>query len=244
MRMASQLLVRQTSLLEHLTSGAAIFGDAADASLDRDPLGINAGLLRLEARFSHEKRMEKIKWVLPRALDLLGTAQAAVVRDFVEACPPASISWLDNARQFHAFLLKRWLLKAPEPPYLPDVAACELAYASIHGSEKQAFEAKEYATFGGIRRHPCVVLVRCSYDVRSILEERTGEAGVAKRDTPLAMSMPPGAEHPTVSELSPDLFELLEMLDDFVDLEEFSDVPDVNELIADLGRRGFLEVRP
>jgi hypothetical protein len=242
--MASRLLDRQTSLLEHLTSGGAIFGEGANASLDRDRLGIDAGLLRLEARFSHEKRMEKIEWVLPRTLELLCTAQVALVRDFVEACPPVSISWLENARQFHDFLSQRWLSQAPDPPYLPDVAACELAYASIHGSEKQSSEKSEHGVPGSIRRHPEVILVRCSYDVRSILEQRAGEEPVAERDTPLAISMPPGAEHPAVSELSPDLFELLKMLDDFVDLEEFSDVPEVGELIAELGRRGFLQVRP
>jgi hypothetical protein len=242
--MANRLLDRQTSLLEHLTSSAAIFDDVAGVSLDRDALGINAGLLRLEARFSHEKRMEKIEWVLPRTLELLGTTKAAIIRDFVEACPPVSISWLENARQFHGFLSQRWLAQAPHPPYLPDVAACELAYASIHGSEKQAAETSEQAMLGNIRRHPEVILVRCSHDVRSILEQRAGQVPIARRDTLLAISMPRGAEQPTVSELSPDLFELLEMLDDFVELEQFSDVPEVSELIADLGRRGFLEVRP
>jgi hypothetical protein len=242
--MANRLLDRQTSLLEYLTSGAAIFGNTADASPDLDRLGIDTGLLRLEARFSHEKRMEKIEWVLSRTLDLLGTGKAVIVRDFIEACPPVSISWLENARQFHDFLLKLWLAKAPEPPYLPDVAACELAYADIHGSEKQTFDAGEHAMLTRIRRHPSVILVRCIYDVRSILEGRVGEPPAAQRDTPLAISMPPGAEHPIVSELLPDLFELLEMLDDFADLETFSDVPEVSELIADLSRQGFLEARP
>jgi hypothetical protein len=243
--MSNRLLDRQISLLEHLTSGTAIFGDAAGAELDRARLGIDAGLLRLEARASHEKRMEKIEWVLSTTLDLLGAGKAAIIRDFVAACPPASISRLENARQFHDFLAQRWLREAPEPPYLPDVAACELAYASIHGSEKRAFEAEKLAARdGSIRRHPRVILVRCRHDVRSILEGRAGEAPIAERDTPLAASMPTDAEHPIMSELSPDLFEVLEMLDDFVDLETFSDVPDVSRLIADLGRRGFLEVRP
>jgi hypothetical protein len=243
--MSSRLLDRQIDLLEHLTSGAAIFGDAADASLDRARLGIDAGMLQLEARASHEKRMEKIEWVLPRTLEQLETRKAAIIRDFVAACPPASIGRLENARQFHDFLARRWLHEAPEPPYLPDVAACELAYASIHGSERRAVEAeKPVALDGSIRRHPRVILVRCRYDVRSILEGHVGGAPVAERDTPLAASMPNGAEHPMMSELSPDLFDLLEMLDDFVDLKIFSELPDVSELIADLGKRGFLEVTP
>jgi hypothetical protein len=242
--MASRLLDRQVRLLKHLTSGAAIFGAGGDASVDQAPPGLDGGLLHLEARFSHEKRMAKIEWALSITFDLLGNAKAAIVRDFVEACPPASISRLENARQFHDFLSARWLREAPEPPYLPDVAACELAYASVRSSDKQGFEGGADATLGGIRRHRSVILVRCSYDVRSILEGRVGEAAVAKRDTPLAVSMPAGAEHPLVSELSPELFDLLEMLDDFVDLDTFSNLPEVSELIADLTGRGLLEVLP
>jgi hypothetical protein len=242
--MASRLLDRQTSLLEYLTSSTAIFGHVADASLDGDRLGIERGLLRLEARFSHEKRMEKIEWVLPRTLGLLGTTKAGIIRDFVEACPPVSISWFENARQFHDFLLKTWLAEAPAPCYLPDVAACELAYARIHAGEEPPVEEMGHAPPGRVRRHPRAILVRCDYDVRPILEGRICEPPVAERDTPLAMSMPPGAQHPIVSELSPDLFELLDVLDDFVDLTELSDVPDMTEFVADLGRRGLVEVRP
>jgi len=43
--------------------------------------------------------------------------------------------------------------------------------------------------------------------------------------------------------LSPELFDLLEMFADFVDLDVFSNLPEVGELIADLTRRGLLEVR-
>ena len=242
--MAGRLLDRQVRLLEHLTSGDAIFGDIAISSLERARLGIDAGLLRLEARASHEKRMEKIEWVLPRTFELLGAGKAAVIRDFVEACPPASIGRLENARQFHDFLATRWKVAALEPRCLPDVAACELAYASVYGGEKPAPETESPAACDGIRRHPKVILVRCRHDVRPIFEGGAAAAPAAERDTPLAVSLPAGAEHPVVSELSPDLFDLLEMLDDFVDMNTFSDLPDVRELVADLGRRGLLEVRP
>jgi hypothetical protein len=241
--MTNRLLDRQTSLLDHLTSGAAVFGDAAVASTAPGRLGIDAGLLCLEARFSHQKRMEKIEWVLPRTFELLGTARDVMVRDFVEACPPVSIGWLANAHQFHDFLTQRWRDQAPEPAHLPDLAACELAYASLYGRDKPAATGTVHASPGRIRRHPAILLVRCRHNVLSILEGRGADAPVAQRDTPLAMSMAPGAEHPTMSELSPDLFEFLELLDDFVDLMTTAGLPDLNDLIADLSRRGFLEVQ-
>jgi hypothetical protein len=244
MTMPSRLLDRQVDLLEYLTSNTAIFRDMADTSLNRTSLGIDDGLLHLEARFSHEKRMTKIAWVLPRTLDLMETAMDTIVRDFVAARPPASISRIENARQFHDFLAARWRVEAPKPPWLPEVAACELAYADAGDGGKPADRGKEPAARGGIRRRPGVTLIRCRYDVRSILEGRGGEAAVAERATPLAIWMTPDAEHPSVSKLSPDLFDLLETLDDFVVLEAFSSLPEVSEFIADLNRRGLLEVRP
>lgn len=166
--MTNRLLDRQTSLLDHLTSGAAVFGDAAVASTAPGRLGIDAGLLCLEARFSHQKRMEKIEWVLPRTFELLGTARDVMVRDFVEACPPVSIGWLANAHQFHDFLTQRWRDQAPEPAHLPDLAACELAYASLYGRDKPAATGTVHASPGRIRRHPAILLVRCRHNVLSI----------------------------------------------------------------------------
>src|SRR5439155_2522708 len=118
--MAARLLDRQAELLEYLTSGEAIFGNSGDASLDRSPFGIDHGLLHLEARYSHEKRAAKIEWVLRRTFDLLGSDRDKPLHDFAEACPPVSIGRLENARQFHDFLLARWRDEAPEPAYLPD----------------------------------------------------------------------------------------------------------------------------
>src|SRR5205807_4206795 len=92
--------------------------------------GIDPRLLRLEAGFSHEKRMAKIAAVFPRTLDVLGNDRDATLRAFVEACPPADISRIANARQFHDFLLARCRAGA-RPRYLRDVATCELACAQL-----------------------------------------------------------------------------------------------------------------
>src|ERR1019366_414657 len=158
--MPDRLLNRQVKLLEHLTSGDTIFDADPGVSTDPARLGIHGGLLHLEARFSHEKRMEKIEWVLTTTIDLLGSNRALIIRDFVEACPPVSISWLENARQFHDFLCARWQRESPEPPYLPDVASYELGYATVRAGQSR--EAALEASAGAIRRHPNAVLLRCA----------------------------------------------------------------------------------
>jgi hypothetical protein len=142
--MAKRLLDRQVSLLHYLTSSGAIFGDQRNVQLDPALRGIDRALLRIEARFSHDKRMEKIVAVFPRTFALLGAGRETLVRDFVDACPPADISRLENARAFHAFLCGRWRHEPPTPPYLCDVAACELACASARGAaEGRAAAADE-----------------------------------------------------------------------------------------------------
>jgi hypothetical protein len=238
--MPERLLDRQVRLLEHLTSGDGIFG--ADAAVERAPPGIDRGLLHLEARLSHEKRMQKIEWVLTRTLDLLGSSRARIIRDFVVACPPAGIGWLENARQFHDFLSARWRREALEPPYLPDVASYELAYATVRSGRSREAAPPE-APAGAVRRHPGAVLLRCAYDIRPILEGRSGAADPAPRATRLAVAMLPGSDEPLVSELSSELFEVLEMLDEFADPAIFEDSPGLDKLIADLKDRGLVEVR-
>jgi hypothetical protein len=245
--MPVRLLDRQTRLLEHLTGSEGIFGGPAGASTDPTLDGIDRGLLHLEARFSHEKRMQKIEWVLTRTLELLGAERLQLVRDFVEACPPSSISWLDNARQFHDFLAARWRREAPERPYLPDVASYELAYAAVRADESAATAGSECASEtpppGALRRRPNVVLLRCAYDIRPILEGQDGDAVLGRRETRFAVAMLPGTDDPVVFDLSSDLFELLEILDQFVDPALFEGAPGMDKLITDLVAHGLVEVR-
>ena len=242
--MSDRLLDRQVELIEHLTSGAGIFGAGRGTSADHAGLGIHGGLLHLEARFSHDKRMAKIEWALTTTLDLLGSRRTPIIRDFAEACPPASINRLENARQFHDFLSARWRHEPPEPPYLPDVASYELAYAAVRAGETgmsretAAVEARP----GAIRRHPSVVLLRCAYDIRPILEGRAHDAGADRRETLLAVAMLSGTDNPLVSDLTSDLFELLEMLDQFADPAIFEDAPELHRLISELAARGLVEV--
>ena len=245
--MAKRLLDRQVSLLDYLTSGGAIFGGKDDAPLDQALQGIDRALLRLEAGFSHEKRMNKIVAVFPRTFEILGANRDPIVRSFVEACPPTDISRLVNARQFHDFLSACWQRRPPDPRYLPDVAACELACAEVRVDTEEsgvkAVSSMRSAPRHWIRRCRGVALVHCAYDVRPIFEEAAGEVAPTARDTPIAVAMPSGADQPRIFELLPVVFDLLAALDDWADPTVFCDTPQANELIVDLAEHGLLEVR-
>ena len=244
--MATRLLDRQVSLLEYLTSSGAIFGGEEQSSLVNSLQGMDHGLLRLEACFSHEKRMEKITAAFPRTFQLLGADQAAIVREFTAACPPIDITRLENARQFYEFLCARWQHEPVAPPYLRDVAACEFACAKVRVGNKarEAESARaEQQRRNCIRRCPDVIVLRCAYNIRPIFEGESGEAIQVKRDTVLAIAVPPDAGHPRVFEVLPAVSDVLAMLDGWTDRATLDSIPELEELLGALSDHGLIEVR-
>jgi hypothetical protein len=236
--MPKRLLERQVSLLDYLTSGAAIF-DKRDTPLDPALQDIDPALLRLEARFSHEKRMEKIAAVFPRTFELLGAYREQLVREFVDAYPPVEISRLKNAHAFHEFLFRHWRDEPPTPPYLPDIAACELACARVRATQASVPQTDGDAPAPGcIRRHPDILLLRAAYDVRSVFEQ--GASAPQQRDTRLAITL--AAEQPIIVELAPEVFDVLTALEQWTDPSAFDAVAQADELIAELTRSGLIEV--
>jgi hypothetical protein len=238
---AKRLLHRQARLLEYLTSGDAIFGDGRDVHFDAALQGIDRALLHIEARFSHEKRMEKIAAVFPKTFALLGADRDAIMREFVEACPPVDISRIESALQFRDFLTARWQRQPPAACYLPDVTACELALAQVRidgDGELTVNAVRTQAGLPGIRRKPGVVLLSARFDIRPIFEGGSEGANLIERKVPLAIAHHAG--EPRIFELAPEVFDLLAALDRWVAVDEF---PDSDGLIADLTEAGLLEVR-
>jgi hypothetical protein len=243
--MTERLLNRQIKLLEYLTSGDAIFGGGRTGGLDPTLRGIDRGLLDLEARFSHEKRMEKIAGVFPATLALLGADREAVVREFADACPPHDISRIDNARQFRDFLVARRKRQAGGPRHLPDVAACELACAQarLQADAEPPVEAEQPAApRPAARRSRGVVLLQTAFDIRAIFEDDAVH-GPVERDTYVAVAWI--SEGPHILELTPEVYAVLEALDRWVPLEDLllEDLPDADELVDELANAGLLELR-
>jgi len=247
--MAKRLLDRQSRLIRYLTSGGAIFDDAERRPTDPVLRGIDRHLLGIEARFSFEKRMEKIAAVFPLTFDLLGATQERLVREFVEACPPFDIGRLENARQFHEFLSAHWRREPPMPRHLPDVAALELAIATVRvvagdrppGDEE--LSARGRTTCASIRRSPAVVLLWTAYDIRPLFENAADRGDPVARDVPLAIVAPGSVNAPEIFELAPAVFELLGSLDDWVDQATFEEWDDARKMVADLANAGLVEVR-
>jgi hypothetical protein len=235
----TELLNRQTRLLDYLTSGDAIFGLRGERPLRGALRGLDRAMLDLEASFSHQKRMQKIAAVFPRTFELLGPDLDATTRAFAEACPPADISRLENATQFLEFLQVRWAREPARPAYLPDVAACELACLRVR-VETDRPDAIEHPG-EGVRRAPGVVLLLCSYDVHAIFG--SASAPPEKRGTPLAIVLDRQSGEPRIFEIAPEIFDLLGALDDWTVPATGNGLLDARELIRSLEQADLLEVR-
>ncbi|HXP72510.1 MAG TPA: hypothetical protein VN823_00050 [Stellaceae bacterium] len=231
--MPNRLLDRQIRLIAHLTSPPAIFGESATA-----PEGIDAGLLHIEARMSHEKRIGKIATVLPRTFARLGKRRRAVLRDFAAACPPASIGRISNARQFQEFLAGRLGL---EPAWLTELARAELAFAELREAAPHENADRAATMVRMVRRSPGIVLVRCAFDIWPILAGRS--VTPVRRDTPLVIARDHHSNDPMAAEVPLQLFEFLAALSDWTALDEFAPSGDANALVRDLVASGLIEVR-
>ena len=238
--MTGRLLDRQARLLDYLTSGRAIAGRGRAEGLDPALQGIDRSLLDLEARFSHEKRMEKIAGVFPTTFALLRADLARLSHEFADACPPHDISRIANARQFLDFLMAKRERAGDWPPYLFDVAACEMACAQARAQadlESPMASHQPAMPRPAIRRSHGIVLLRCTFDVRGIFE---GEHSTipSQRDTYLAIAWMSGG--PKILELTAELFDVLGALEQWVALD---DLPGSDELVTDLAQSGLVELR-
>jgi hypothetical protein len=245
--MAKRLLDRQISLLHYLTSSNAIYGDRGGAHFDPILQDIDRGLLDVEARFSCEKRMEKIVAVFHRTFKLMGIAREPLTKEFVDACPPTDIDRLVNAGQFRDFLCTRTRRDPPLPAYLLDVARCELALATALIAAEDSHSDFRASAGGdacaGIRRRPAVILLRCGYDVRAIFEDVTDAGEPAKRDTCIAIAPPSASSPPQILDVSTPVFELLEALDDWTDPSAFLDeTREAADLLAGLVAAHLVEI--
>jgi hypothetical protein len=239
--MSTRLLDLQTSLLEYLTSAAAIFGDRP-VSPDHDLHGVDIGRLRLEARFSFDKRVAKISSVFPRTFAIFTGDWAPVLREFVDAQPPVDIGRLRNAQQFFDFLSQRSDNAQMEPPWLLDVAACELAFAQVRAHAEVGESAIADIVPGAVRCRPGAVLLRCTHDVRSVFEDRAGKGAGVKRPTLLAVFILPHVDRLQICDVGGEVFDLLSACRQWTDPATL-DLVGSNELLSDLAGRGLLELR-
>jgi hypothetical protein len=243
--MTKRLLDRQASLLDYLSSAAAMFGSGADVPVDPALRAFDSGVLRLQARFICNKRIEKIVSVFPRTLQILGADQRSILREFVEAGQSTNKSTLANAQEFHEFLARRWQRVRPRPACLRDVAACELAMAEARdvASEDVGSGAGDRSARRrhGIRRRRDVIALRCAYDVRAVFDASSGDVAPRRRAISLVATVPAGSGEARLIETTSRVVAALSLLDEWADPSALDEIGDRESLIAELAAKGFIE---
>ena len=184
--------------------------------------------------------MEKIESVFPRTLDCWGADRAAIVPGFAEACPPVTSAVSKMRGNFMIFLRRAGGESRPSRHICPmsRPASSHMPRSAPANAASHADSAAGDRAAGAIRRHPDVVLLRCGYDIRPILEGcADDEPPPAERDTLLAVAMPPGARRAdglrTVRPISSSCSRCSTIgpIQPF-----FEDTPELDELIAELAR--------
>jgi hypothetical protein len=246
MGMVKRLLDRQTSLLEYLSSATAMFGHQTNSPAAPALQAFDPGVLRLQARFICNKRIEKIIAVFPRTLQIVSADRGLILREFVEASRSTKKSSLANAREFHGFLSMRWQCSRPRPAYLPDVAACELAMAEARDvgedHERPTKDGKSARSRQGIRRRRNVIPLRCAYDVRAMFDAGSGDVVPPKRAISLIVSVPAGFREVRIVETTPPIVEVLSLLGDWADPSTLDAFGDREKLLVELAASELIEV--
>ena len=250
-----RLIDRQTALLRHMTSSAFIFGTEELESAARDPdlEGMDIRRLRLEAEFSYNKRMKKIRKTFERTANLLGQQFSGIARKYASTHPPETYQRYPDAKSFFDYFLENWALTPSVPAWAGDVAAIELALSRARTFRPTAMESEALAECpkqpgsSWYRAHPCASLIRCAHDVRPLFEpSRSGEA-VERRQVHVVVLASPGRRRPAIMELAPEAFELMERAAEWTPLapEPVSDSAAVADkaLIEHLVGQGLVLVR-
>ena len=213
-----RLIDKQTMLLRHLTSAAFMFGteELGSATDDTNLDGMDIGRLRLEAEFSYNKRLSKLRRTFERTANLLGQQFASITREYASTNPPETYQRYPDAKSFFQYFLENRAHKPSIPAWALDVAAIELALSRARTLRSTGLESE---TLAGCAKqpgsswyvaHPCALLMSCGYDVRPLFDPTRSSEAVAERQVHVAVLAARRHRRPLVMEVAPEAFALLE----------------------------------
>lgn len=242
-----RLLHRQSAIVNYLLSPRA-FG--SKTGLDEIPAalaGLDAQRLGVLGLFSLGKRQEKISSLLPRTWSFVRKSELYSFMDFASRYPQRDAAHFANAGQYFNYLQEIWQRKAPDPPWVPDIAQYEIEYAAARARGVQ-FEESPPPTQSQqrcIRRHRQTRLSRYMYDVRPLLEEPDMGQMPVMRDVRLAFLAERSARPVRIFELTPHIFDLLERLGSWsaIDQFEIAGIKDTEKFLRQLQSLELIEVR-
>ncbi len=248
-----ELLELQRNLVSYLADPSAF--EELEASRCRPPMfeAIDPAHLKLVGSLAQGKRMSKIMRLLPRTFSCLTSDRRGLFREFSLRYQPRSAESYVNALQFYVFLRRRWRKEPAAPPFLPDLAYCELALA---GAARTA-DAQEPALSGlppsagfgpiRIRRRPGVYLRCCQYDIHPLLDPKGTPGPINRERTFVIVTCPLNSNARSVLGVNEAIFETVRACRSWQTIEPGDGLLErasVRGLFRRLEELGIVEVRP
>ncbi len=218
--------------------------------------GLDPRRLELVGLMTHSKRFEKVERTLPRTIKFLRPGIENLALEWATRHRPLSASSFVNACQFYLFLQRRWRRRPPLPPFLPDLAYCELAMAAVGhrltAVGRPALGTRSVGSAAGclIRRRAAVHWRRCEYNLAPVFAANIPDGldveDVCTEHTCVLVSRPLDGSAVRMFQVDEVLFELVVGLQGWSNISFGHDVADDErtiDLFGHLERVGILEVK-
>jgi hypothetical protein len=250
---AEELLDLQSRLVTCLTSPHAVRESQAGVAGARRLSFLDPDLVDLLSSLYRGKRLDKLAKVFPQTLAYLAPEMPTLAAEFLTRHPPLNADSYTAGCQFYGFLKRRWRAQPPAPPFLQDLAYCELARV---GLERQVIPPLTAALAGGvvpgewravIRRRRGVRLCACEYDIRPMFgPNERGRPTVVRHAVWIVMSRPLAAASGRMYGIAENLFQLLRGWQRWTAVDVRSGSAGAGQVLGmlqQLEQLGFIEVR-
>ena len=213
---SKSLLERQKDLVEFLCDPRAFKASPGTQQTSSPIPGIDGARLKLIGEQALQKRFEKIRAVLPKSFDVMGSDIGPLFEDFAHRYPPSHIGRLENARQFVEFVSERRHSSPFYSPFLTDLLKFEFALWSARFDQKSGRDGgardkrqKEFRSSRMVCLAHSVQLLLLNHDIRPLLEHSGNKESIRPRKTYLAIRFDAELDDVRIFEVSRKIYEIL-----------------------------------
>jgi hypothetical protein len=248
-----ELFELQSALVTCLTDPDAFSQFQAGAVAWKKLSFLDTGVMELMALSYQGKRLDKIRKVLPRTMAYLAPEMSELTSEFMRHHPPLSADSYKNGCQFYSLLQRRWRTRLPSPPFLPDLAYCELAKI---GLERRTVSGGRCVLTGPTPTKKGAVMIRCrsgvrlrqcEYDIQPLLNsDGHNAAAILREPVYIVFSQPLALSSGKMFRVDHGLFVLLNQLKNWTQISLANDPRVKNKnitFIRHMEELGFVEAR-
>jgi hypothetical protein len=247
------LLELQTALVTCLTDPSALSEFRSGAAAWKSLSFLDPDLMEIMSSFYRSKRLDKLTKVFPKTLAYLASEMGELIPEFMKRHAPVNADSYTNGCQFYGFLRRWWRTHPPNPPFLPDLAYCELARIGLElqaqpgGPAVLTIDSPLWRRPIMIRRRRGIRLYLSQYDIQPLFDPGWSDgADIPLQPVYIVLSRPLVSLSGKVYCVDQELFVLIRGLRNWTKVSLSGDLRHSEQSVALLGRLeelGFLEVQ-